>query len=318
MDTEQKQEQETLSAEQVRELLKQADQLMAEGNFEEEVDKFRIIAEKGGQYSKFGQFNLGVRYYHGQGVEQSYEEALKWYRMAADQGLAEAEYVIGDMYFCGTGGVQDNETALEWFTKANDHGHPKAGGACMVVREAIIRDTIAENRRNSQDEDETSNPQHNFGQPFFRTQEEGIKPSAIIGGYYLMGEVLRDVQIGSASMLKRKKGTICRVNMIDAAGNACTAEIVGYARQDGDRTVHKHEIQQYVAGDKVIFIVRRAGAWIIPQEPVEPVEVFDPDGGNVAPTSDVAEPAQKREAKETGKKREGFFRWLFNFFFYKK
>lgn len=99
-----------------------------------------------------------------------------------------------------------------------------------------------------------------------------------------------------------------------------------YARQDGDRTVHKHEIQQYIAGDKVIFIVRRAGAWIIPQEPVEPVEVFDPDGGNVAPTrdveesaptSDVVEPAQKREAKETGKKREGFFRWLFNFF-YKK
>ena len=299
MDTEQKQEQETLSAEQVRELLKQADQLMAEGNFEEEVDKFRIIAEKGGQYSKLGQFNLGVRYYHGQGVEQSYEEALKWYRMAADQGLAEAECALGDMYYRGTGVVQDYETALEWFTKAHEHGHRKAVDACMVMREAIIRETIAENRRNSQDEDETSTPQHNFGQPFFRTQEEGIKPSAIIGGYYLMGEVLRDVQIGSASMVKRKKGTICRVNLVDASGNACTAEIVGYARLDGDRTVHKHEIQQYVAGDKVIFIVRRTGAWTIPQEPVEPVELFELDD------------------EEPATKREGFFRRIFGFF-YKK
>jgi hypothetical protein len=157
----------------------------------------------------------------------------------------------------------------------------------------------------------------NFGQPFFRTEEEGIKPSEIIGGYYLMGEVLCDVQIGSASMLIRKKGTICRVNMIDASGNACTAEIVGYARQDGDKIVHKHEIQQYIAGDKVIFIVRRAGAWIIPQEPVEPVELFNPDGEDVTTNSDVEEPATKHEEKETGKKREGFFRWIFNFFFKK-
>ena len=164
---------------------------------------------------------------------------------------------------------------------------------------------------------EGNTPQHNFGQPFFRTQEEGIKPSAVIGGYYLMGEVLRDVQIGSASMLKRKKGTICRVNLVDASENACTAEIVGYARQGGDRTVHKHEIQQYIADDKVIFIVRRTGAWIIPQEPVEPVELFEPDSEDVATNGNEEEPATKHEEEKTGKKREGFFRWIFNFFFRK-
>ena len=164
---------------------------------------------------------------------------------------------------------------------------------------------------------EGNTPQHNFGQPFFRTQEEGIKPSAIIGGYYLMGEVLRDVQIGSASMLKRKKGTICRVNLVDASGNACTAEIVGYANQAGDRTVHKHEIQQYIAGEKVIFIVRRTGEWTIPQEPVEPVELFEPDGENAATNSEVKELATEHDEKKTGKKREGFFRWIFGFLFRK-
>jgi hypothetical protein len=155
---------------------------------------------------------------------------------------------------------------------------------------------------------EGNTPQHNFGQPFFRTQEEGIKPSAVIGGYYLMGEVLRDVHIGSTSILIRKKGTICRVNLVDASGNICTAEIVGYASQHGDRIVHKHEIQQYIAGDKVIFIVRRAGAWLIPREPVEPVELFEPDSEDVA---------TKHDEKEAGKKRERLFHWIFNFFFRK-
>lgn len=306
MDTEQKQE--TLSAEQVGELFKQADQLMAEGNYEEEVSKYQIIAEKGGQYSKLGQFNLGVKYYLGQGVEQSYEEALKWYHMAAEQGLAEAEYALGDMYFRGTGVVQDSETALEWFTNAFEHGHPKAGDACMGVREAIIRETIAENMRNRQESDETPTPQHNFGQPFFRTQDKGIKPSDIIGGYYLMGRVLRDVRIIGASKRKRKKGTVCQMKMVDAAGNVCTAEMVGYNRQPGERVVYKDVVQHYVAGDCVIFIVRRTGAWIIPQEPVEPVELFEPDGGDVA---------TKHDKKEKVKKREGFFRRIFGFLFRK-
>lgn len=291
------QKQETLSEEQVRELLRQADQLRGEGKYEEEVSKIRMIAENGGEYSRIGQFNLGVKYYQGQGVEQSYEEAMKWYRLAAEQGLAEAEYALGDMYFNGTGVVKDNETALEWYEKAADHGHPGAFNACMVVREAILRDTIAESRNNNQEGDETSTPQHDFGQPFFRTQEKGIRFAAILGGYMLMGEVLRDVRLSSALMRKRKKGTICRVNMVDATGDFCTAEMVGYARQTDDDVVHRNEVQHYVAGDEVIFIVR--GVWYSSEEPVEPVELFEPDD------------------EEPATKREGFFRRIFGFF-YKK
>lgn len=36
------------------------------------------------------QYNLGVMYENGNGVKQNYEEAIKWYRKAADQGLAKA------------------------------------------------------------------------------------------------------------------------------------------------------------------------------------------------------------------------------------
>ena len=34
------------------------------------------------------QTNLGNRYRNGEGVPQDYKEAVKWYRLAAEQGIA--------------------------------------------------------------------------------------------------------------------------------------------------------------------------------------------------------------------------------------
>jgi uncharacterized protein len=49
------------------------------------VRLFRELANQGNAY---GQFNLGGMYAAGLGVEQDYSEALKWRRLAADQGHA--------------------------------------------------------------------------------------------------------------------------------------------------------------------------------------------------------------------------------------
>ena len=43
----------------------------------------------GGRYKV--EFNLGICYKTGNGVTQSYSEAAKWYRKAADQGHAKAQ-----------------------------------------------------------------------------------------------------------------------------------------------------------------------------------------------------------------------------------
>ena len=51
-------------------------------------------------------------YFKGLGVLQDHEEALKWFRLAALQGDADAQYVLGDMYKNGLGGPQDYEEAL--------------------------------------------------------------------------------------------------------------------------------------------------------------------------------------------------------------
>jgi len=39
----------------------------------------------------------------GQGVPQSYPEAVKWYRLAADHGNAHAQFNLSNMYYDGRG-----------------------------------------------------------------------------------------------------------------------------------------------------------------------------------------------------------------------
>tara|TARA_B110000116_G_scaffold260112_1_gene262885 strand:+ start:972 stop:1109 length:138 start_codon:yes stop_codon:yes gene_type:complete len=40
-------------------------------------------------------FNLGFRYATGRGVSQDDAEAVRWYRLAADQGDADAQFNFG-------------------------------------------------------------------------------------------------------------------------------------------------------------------------------------------------------------------------------
>lgn len=64
------------------------------------------------------QYNLGMMYYEGKGVQQDYKEALTWYRKAAEQGNENAQANLGVMYFNGHGVPRDDNKALKWFHKA--------------------------------------------------------------------------------------------------------------------------------------------------------------------------------------------------------
>ena len=65
----------------------------------EAVRWFRLAADQGGALA---QFRLGVRYANGEGVPEDDTEAVRWYRLAADQGNARAQYNLGVMYSTGT------------------------------------------------------------------------------------------------------------------------------------------------------------------------------------------------------------------------
>ena len=68
----------------------------------------------------------GDAYYYGDGVPRNYEEAVKWYKMAAEQGDASAQSLLGHLYKIGRGVASDYEQAIKWYKKAADQGHEGA------------------------------------------------------------------------------------------------------------------------------------------------------------------------------------------------
>ena len=69
---------------------------------------------------------LGFMYHSGNGVPQDYNEAMKWFRLAAGQRYAAAQYFLGLMYYHGQGVHQDYAEAAKWYRKAAVQGHADA------------------------------------------------------------------------------------------------------------------------------------------------------------------------------------------------
>jgi TPR repeat protein len=54
---------------------------------------------------------------------------MSWYRKAADQGEARAQFSFGALYERGLGVAQDSAQAKAWYTKAADQGNAGAKAA---------------------------------------------------------------------------------------------------------------------------------------------------------------------------------------------
>jgi hypothetical protein len=72
------------------------------------------------------QCNIAVCYYTGEGVSQDDVEAVRWFELAAKQGLATAQHNLGFCYATGTGVTLDNAQAAVLFQQAAAQGHPGA------------------------------------------------------------------------------------------------------------------------------------------------------------------------------------------------
>lgn len=72
------------------------------------------------------EYLMGVMYEYGHGVEADIQEALRWYRSAADQGLAQAQNSLGFMYSLGLGVKRDAGQAAHWLECAAEQGHSGA------------------------------------------------------------------------------------------------------------------------------------------------------------------------------------------------
>ena len=109
---------------------------------EKEGMKFFIAAAKQG--IRDAQYNAGLGYVRGQGVEVDYEEALHWFTEAALQGDSGAQYNLGVMYVNGEGTVKNALTAYAWFSIADENNYEGAKEGVAAARRAMTSDEAAD------------------------------------------------------------------------------------------------------------------------------------------------------------------------------
>lgn len=118
------------SAKLAQEEFKKGDRAYARGNFKEAVKWYRKAAERG---MAEAQYSLGERYTFGEGVPKDHVEATKWYRRAVEQGNANAEYNLGVNYDNGLGVPKNVQEAIKLFNSAAKRGNSDAQYVMGVV-----------------------------------------------------------------------------------------------------------------------------------------------------------------------------------------
>lgn len=93
------------------------------GDYEAAYNEWLPLAELGDAEA---QYNLGVLYDEGAGVEQDLRTAVSWYQKAASQGFIDAQTNLGMMYYHGHGVERDYRAAAQWFRQAADQGDEEA------------------------------------------------------------------------------------------------------------------------------------------------------------------------------------------------
>ncbi|HEX3879648.1 MAG TPA: metallophosphoesterase, partial [Bryobacteraceae bacterium] len=100
------------------------------GDFATALKEWQPLAEQGEPNS---QYNMGLLYARGQGVQQDYAKAIEWYRKAGEQDVPAAEYNLGVMYANGQGVKADPQEAQKWFLKAAQKGVSEAVNGLATV-----------------------------------------------------------------------------------------------------------------------------------------------------------------------------------------
>jgi TPR repeat protein len=113
-------------------------------NYFEAVKWYQKAAEQG---HADAQNNLGLMYHEGHGVPKNYAEAVKWFRIAAEQGYAQAQYNLGVMYHVGEGLPQDYVLSHRWSNLAAAQGYADAQKLRDWLAEHMTPAQIAEVQR---------------------------------------------------------------------------------------------------------------------------------------------------------------------------
>jgi hypothetical protein len=118
--------------------------LNAKVKYAEAVKWDRLAAEQGDVRA---QTNLGISYYNGRGVEKNYSEAVKWYRKSAEQGCATAQNNLGFCYEKGQGVPLDFIEAYKFYKLAAEQNPERAAENLKSIVTRMTAVEIAEGER---------------------------------------------------------------------------------------------------------------------------------------------------------------------------
>ena len=133
---------------------------VAAGTFEDAVDAhargdyakaLRLIRPLANDGDASAQFNLGLMYLTGQGVQQDSAAAALWFRKAAEQGYALAQSNLGTLYLYGRGVPQDYVRAYMWFSPSAAQGDQRAVKTLEMAERRITPAQINEAQKLARD-----------------------------------------------------------------------------------------------------------------------------------------------------------------------
>jgi TPR repeat protein len=89
------------------------------------------------------QYQMGLMLEQGQGIDANLAEAYKWYKKAADQGIADAYFALGQIYHRGVVVPKDAIQAFVAFDIAASLGHAVSGDWRGMVSNALSQEELA-------------------------------------------------------------------------------------------------------------------------------------------------------------------------------
>jgi TPR repeat protein len=112
------------------------------GDYERAYATMRSLAEASDH--GLAMYFVAMMHLNGQGVPQSYEEAGKWFRRAAEQRIPQAQHKLAELYFNGQGLPRDYEQAYAWYQAAAAHKHKLAMGSLEKARDRLSAEELQE------------------------------------------------------------------------------------------------------------------------------------------------------------------------------
>lgn len=95
--------------------------------------QLKVLAEQGNAEA---QFILAGRYKKGIGIRKDFAKVVEWYTKASEQGFVMAQYNLAECYEIGRGVIKDIEKAVEWYTKAAEQGDQEAKEKLLLLHKA--------------------------------------------------------------------------------------------------------------------------------------------------------------------------------------